>query len=132
MDWMVVMDKKEALEILHEYALSAVYDIMWGEAAKKTELVIEEAHEILKKELDNSIVEAEEDSDTLEELVHIYGSKENILNIRPLTEEEYYEIQRKKVLTYLSWENEKPENQERRQKELKWIEDRLESLRNEK
>lgn len=72
------MDKREALEILRTYALDGVYDDNGSEVSAKAEVRIDEAYETLAEGLiRNEGFADEQDDETLNELIQIYGSEEN-------------------------------------------------------
>lgn len=114
------MDRSEAVETLYHYALQVPNDLMFGEYSKKAKKDIDEAYSTLQATLSHDI---ENDEESEQDLIHIYGSKENILNLRPLTNDEVYEIQREKLLTYLSWDNESDTRRDRWKQELKELDD---------
>lgn len=117
------MDKREALEILRTYALDGVYDDNGSEASARAEARIDEAYETLDEGLiSNEYVADEQDDETLNELLQIYGSEENILNLRPMTHEESYIAHREKILGYITaWPDDN--RQSRWQRELEELDD---------
>ena len=114
------MDRNEAVETLYQYALQVPNDLMFGESAKIANEKINEAYGALKATISQDI---ENDEESEQDLIHIYGSKENMLKLRPLTNDEVYEIQREKLLTYLSWDNELDSRRDRWKQELKELDD---------